>query len=116
MFPDKSKLISLLLTSLVFGGLLLVNVDRAAHATFPVTTSHHGWPLVFLKRTPLEMEFAGANKVPYSWPWPPIEKEQRVFSWMNLTTDLIVGLSIVGITFVISHTVLRQVFPPKKDT
>jgi len=109
-------MLSLLLASLILGGLLLVNLDRAIHATEGLTTSEHGWPLIYLSRTPTELNIAGVDPKPYAWPWPAVPKEHRVFSWMHLTTDLIVGVSILIVSYIMARTILERLGQITKNT
>ena len=112
MFPEKAKLISLLIAALVAGFVVMINVERKIPvwgvANTPV--SEHGWPLVYLLRQSDEDAPAETleNSIPSRWPWPVDKKELRTFSSTNLTTDIIVGTSIVLVVYMMTHTVLRQ--------
>ena len=112
MFPEKAKLISLLVAALVAGFVVMINIDRKIPA-WGVTNSpvsEHGWPLVYLLRQCGEDAPAATpeNTIPFRWPWHVDEKELRTFSSTNLTTDIIVGTSIVLVVYMMTHTVLRQ--------
>ena len=110
IFPDKLKLISLLVASLTLGILLLVNLDRATNAIEGLDSSQHGWPLVYLERSPTKMVLEENAPSPFAWPWPPVPDEERVFSWTNLLTDLIVGVALVVVVYFLLLTVLNRVF------
>ena len=114
MFPDKAKLISLLITALVAGLVVMINVDRTIPewGTTVTPVSEHGWPLIYLVRQAQEVAVPGhiENVNPFRWPWPVVEGEVRTFSSTNLTTDIIVGAAIVVIAYMISHTVMRRWF------
>ena len=112
MFPEKSKLISLLIAALVAGFVVMINIDRkipawgVAHS--PV--SEHGWPLVYLAAAEWRGR-ASRNIRKYNSIQMAVavdENELRTFSSTNLTTDIIVGTSIVLVVYMMTHTVLRQ--------
>lgn len=112
MFPEKAKLISLLIAALLAGYLVSVNVDRRA-ADWGITdapVNEHGWPLVYLLRQHVGIPVAEQTDkaVPSRWPWPAGNNEVRTFSLTNLTTDIIVGTAIVLIVFMMTHTVLQR--------
>ncbi len=112
MFPDKSRLISLLVAALVAGLVVLVNLDRQTLdlGITDMPASQHGWPLVYLLRQPVEAPTAEpmGTAIPSRWPWPIDETEVRTFSSTNLTTDIIVGAAIIGIVYMMTHTVMRH--------
>ena len=112
MFPDNSRLISLLISALVAGFVVLINLDRQAAdlGVSDIPVSQHGWPLVYLLRQRVEAPAAGptAIAIPSRWPWPIDETEVRTFSSTNLTTDIIVGAAIIGIVYMMTHTLMRQ--------
>lgn len=115
MFPNRAKTISLVITSLVAGVLLLLNLQRTPSAQTLTATpeSAHGWPLVYLLRQTDGLKVADTeivNPVVYAWPWPIAENELRTFSWMNLITNAIVFTAIIGVTYMMTNTILGVVF------
>ena len=97
---DRHVLIAMTLASLVAGLLAIVNLDRATHAGSLVkeerlvSTSRHGWPLVYLERNLKEKPQFYFGKRLYSWPVPAVEGEQRRWNFANLIGNMAIGLAI----------------------
>lgn len=102
---DRNVLIAMTLASLVAGLLMIVNLDRSTHAGSLskkerlVSTSRHGWPLVYLERDLKEKPQFFFGKRLYSWPWPAVEGEQRRWNGGNLAGNVGIGVAIVAAAF-----------------
>jgi hypothetical protein len=111
---DRHHLVALVMASLVAGLMLIANLDRATHVsslTQPqriVSTSLHGWPLVYLKRELAEPPVVYYPKRLYAWPWPAVEGELRTWKAGNAFGDVGLGLAaVVGAYCLISASVKR---------
>ena len=111
---DRHVLIAMTLASLVAGLLAIVNLDRATHAGSLVkeerlvSTSRHGWPLVYLERNLKEKPQFYFGKRLYSWPVPAVEGEQRRWNFANLIGNMAIGLAItLGAYLLISFSVKK---------
>ena len=111
---DRHVLIAMTLASLVAGLLAIVNLDRATHAGSLVkeerlvSTSRHGWPLVYLERSLKEKPQFYFGKRLYSWPVPAVEGEQRRWNFANLIGNMAIGLAItLGAYLLISFSVKK---------
>ena len=111
---DRHLLIAMTLASLVAGLLAIVNLDRATHAGSLVkeerlvSTSRHGWPLVYLERNLKEKPQFYFGKRLYSWPVPAVEGEQRRWNFANLIGNMAIGLAItLGAYLLISFSVKK---------
>jgi hypothetical protein len=111
---DRHVLVAMTLASLVAGLLAIVNLDRTTHADSltkeerVLSTSRHGWPLVYLERDLEEKPQFFHSKRLYPWPVPAVEGEQRRWNFGNLVGDLALGFAItVGSYALISFLVRR---------
>ena len=111
---DRHLLIAMTLASLVAGLLAIVNLDRATHAGSLVkeerlvSTSRHGWPLVYLERNLKEKPQFYFSKRLYSWPVPAVEGEQRRWNVANLIGNMAICLAItLGAYLLISFSVKK---------
>ena len=111
---DRHVLIAMTLASLVAGLLAIVNLDRATHAGSLgkeerlLSTSRHGWPLVYLERNLKEKPQFYFGKRLYSWPVPAVEGEQRRWNFANLIENMAIGLAItLGAYLLISFSVKK---------
>jgi hypothetical protein len=106
---DRHKLVALVMASLVAGLLGVINLDRVTHASNENISSggsHHGWPLVYLKRELKVQPMIFISGRTHSWPLPAIEGETRDFSMANLGADVLICLLAVLIVYFIISTVV----------
>ena len=102
---DRHKLIALTLASLVAGLLAIINLDRATHSDSltkeerMVSTSRHGWPLVYLERDVADKPEFFFSKRLYSWPIPAIEGEQRRWNLGNFAGNVGIAVAITAASF-----------------
>jgi len=102
------------LASLVAGLLTIVNLDRAAHAGSLtkeqrlLSTSQHGWPLVYLERGVKEKPQLFYSKRLYSWPIPAVKGEQRRWNFGNLVGDIALGLAITVAAYASISFIVRR--------
>ena len=111
---DRHVLIAMTLASLVAGLLAIVNLDRATHAGSLtneerlLSTSHHGWPLVYLERDLEEKPKLFFSKRLYSWPIPAVTGEQRRWNVANLIGNIGICIAItLGSFWLISFAVRK---------
>lgn len=105
-------MIAMTLASLVTGLLFVINCDRTIHSASAAQKGHgaslHGWPLIYLERQFDSLPDFLANRQPYDWPLPAVAGEVRTMNYQNLTIDVICGVLIVLLSFlVIRHVVFR---------
>ena len=109
-FSRRDKFVALIVSSLVAGLIVLANTDR--HSSQPgielVGASQHGWPLIYLYRQHRDPAMAAR---PFRWPLPRVNDEARNFSATNLITNVMVGVCIVGITYMLTNFAVNHVFP-----
>jgi len=101
-FPDdRHKMVALVFASLVAGLLLVVNADRVTHvdAKLAVGASRHGWPWVYLERELKEEPLIYIAGETYSWPFPAVKKENRIFQADKLILDLLVLALLTAATY-----------------
>lgn len=111
---DRHVLIAMTLASLVAGLLAIVNLDRATHAGSLthderlLSTSRHGWPLVYLERGLQEKPKLFFSRRLYSWPFPAVTGEQRRWNLANLVGNLGICIAItLGSFWLISFAVRK---------
>jgi len=111
---DRHVLIAMTLASLVAGLLAIVNLDRATHASSItkeerlVSTSRHGWPLVYLERDIEKAPQLFFSKQLYSWPLPAVNGEQRRWNFGNLVGNMGISVAIVLSCFALISFVVRK--------
>ena len=124
---DRNVLIAMTLASLVAGLLAIMNLDRATHAGSLtqeerlLSTSRHGWPLVYLERDLAKKPKLFFSKRLYSWPLPAVAGEQRRWNLPNLIGNMGICIAItLGSFLLISFAVKkydawkRRLLEPKK--
>lgn len=107
-----SVMIAMTLSSLVAGLLVVINCDRTIHlgqaAKQGLGTSLHGWPVVYLERKIDSLELYLARLRPYDWPLPSVKGEVRTMNYQNLMIDVVCGLAIVAVCFVLIYQVVSR--------
>lgn len=108
---DRHLLVALVITSLIAGLLLLLNLDRSIHrvagARIGPGVSLHGWPLIYLQRTvkPESVLIAGRAN---DWPWPTSVNETRSYDWQNAGLNCAIALlTLVLVYWTTRWSVLR---------